>query len=468
MFLWGRSLSVRGRLALATNLPPVRTIYPSRPLDRIVPFLLADIGEGIAEVEVLEWHVQEGTPVRQFDRIAEVQSDKATVEITSRYDGIVRKVHYAKGATARVGQPLVDIEVEGDESGDTGTGEAASGNVPKEGVSTVTERQTTTKTNVISSTDPVRTSSASSDIVPSSGVKAMPGVRHLAKSRGIDIATVRGTGAQGQVTREDILKYASVGAAARVAPGPRLSSSAARADQRFELIPLSAFQKAMVKSMQASLAIPHFGYHDELLVDQILSLRSSLLAAVERDYGVRLTPMAFYLKALSLALTEHPQLNAHYEPTTGAVRRYASHNFCLAVDTEHGLSVPVLHDVQSLSIIDIAREANRLAEAARANRLPSTDLTGGTITVSNIGSVGGTTASPVILSPQVAIVALGKAQRLPRFDEQQKIVGRTIMPISWSADHRIVDGATLARFTQKWKELVETPASSLLLHLTQP
>lgn len=466
MFLWRKSLLVQGRLAVITNLPHARTIHASRPLDRIVPFLLADIGEGITEVEVLEWHVQEGTPVRQFDRIAEVQSDKATVEITSRYDGVIRKLHYAKGATARVGQPLIDIEVEGgDESGDTGTEETASGNAIKGAAPTASGRQST-ETNVPGRDHKLTISAA--DTLSSSRVKAMPGVRHLAKSRGIDIASVRGTGAQGQVTHEDVLKHSGE-LATKLAPGSKSPSAVPRQNQQqTELIPLSAFQKAMVKSMQASLTIPHFGYNDEFAVDQILSLRSSLLAAVERDYGIRLTPMAFYLKALSITLTEHPQLNAHYESESGAVRRYTSHNICLAVDTDHGLSVPVLRDVQTLSIIEVAREANRLAEAARANRLPSTDLTGGTITVSNIGSVGGTTASPVILSPQVSIVALGKAQRLPRFDEHQQIVGRTIMPISWSADHRIVDGATLARFTQRWKELVEKPASILLLHLTQP
>lgn len=451
--MFQRLASLRRRAAVTIDALTVRRrLHTSRPLERSVPFLLADIGEGITEVEVLEWHVKEGTPVRQFDRIAEVQSDKATVEITSRYDGVVRKLHYVKGATARVGQPLVDIEVEGD----AGEEETSLPRTPsKEPVRAPLPNAERPAKMVLGGGEatPLPLS-----VPPShSAVKAMPGVRHLAKSRGIDIATIRGTGTHGQVTRADVLRHGTDTEASRLD----------RPDQS-ELLPLSAFQKAMVKSMQASLTIPHFGYHDELEVDQVLELRSSLLATVERDYGVRLTPMAFYLKALSLALLSYPQLNAHYEPAAGAVRRHAAHNIGLAVDTDHGLAVPVLRNACGLSIIEIAREINRLVEAARSNRLASSDLTEGTITVSNVGSIGGTTASPVILSPQVAIVALGKAQRLPRFDAHQQVVGRTIMPISWSADHRIVDGATVARFTQRWRELVERPAAGLLLHLTQP
>jgi 2-oxoisovalerate dehydrogenase E2 component (dihydrolipoyl transacylase) len=162
-----------------------------------------------------------------------------------------------------------------------------------------------------------------------------------------------------------------------------------------------------------------------------------------------------------MALQEFPQLNAHFNAEKAQLKFFSDHNIGVAVDTGHGLAVPVLKRVQNMSVSQISAEINRLTTAARANKLPPADLTGATMTISNIGTIGGTTASPIIPHPQLAIVALGRAQRLPRFDVQGQVVPQSIMPISWSADHRVVDGATIARFSQRWKHFIENP--SLLL-----
>ena len=428
-----------------------RNFHGNRPLQKIVPFVLADIGEGITEVELLEWHIKEGATVRQFDKIAEVQSDKATVEITSRFDGKIKKLHYQKGSMARVGTPLIDIEVDGAEE--------------RHSVDTDLTGERVNNENKISERQSSSPESANAPVTPTTepaNVKAMPAVRALAKSLGIDISLIKGTGRSGQVTKENVLSYSQQ---QNITESTLMGS--VHAPGFFEKVPLHAFQRAMIKSMQIALTIPHFGYHDEMNINQLAALRSSLKEHIEREYGVRITPMAFYIKALSLALKDFPSLNAHYDDKENVIKRFPSHNISMAVDTDHGLAVPVLKGVQTHSIVELAREISRLSGAARANKLTSNDLSHGTITISNIGSVGGTTANPVIVAPQVAIVALGKAQILPRFDQNMHVAPQTILPISWSADHRVIDGATVAKLTQKWKFYLESPAS-LLLHLTKP
>jgi 2-oxoisovalerate dehydrogenase E2 component (dihydrolipoyl transacylase) len=434
-------------MILKLRLSTFRSFHSSTPLNRLVPFLLADIGEGITEVEVLQWHVKEGNTVKQFDKLAEVQSDKATVEITSRYDGIIKKIHYPKGATAKVGTPLVNIEIEGED-----TLEVTAPSIAK------VEPQSKAHN------EPTSVKSAGSleqlkhPVVNENEVKAMPGVRHYARVNGVDINRITASGKSGQIVKADIDSFLS---------GKGKATSAITDVSAYDLVPLNAFQKAMAKSMQTALTIPHFGFHDEVPLDMLSGLRRGLVSAVEERYGVRVTMMAFYIKALSLALKDYPVLNSHFDSTSNAIRHYRAHNVGVAVDTEHGLAVPVIKRVQDLSILDVARELGRLSEAARQNKLSSEELGGGTITLSNIGSIGGTTASPIIVAPQVCIAALGRTQMLPRFNERMELVPKNVMPVSWSADHRVIDGATVARFSRRWGGLLEDP-SNLLLHLTQP
>lgn len=380
--------------------------------------------------------------MRQFDKIAEVQSDKATVEITSRYDGVIKKLHYAKGTTAKVGTPLVDLEVEGNSQGPTEQSFNAPTPAPK------LERQVEA---VVNNLEELKHPNN-----PGAAIKAMPGVRHFARINGVDIGKIPATGRSGQITKEDVQKYMANGGEKRTITDWG----------EFEMVPLNAFQKAMERSMKAALMIPHFGFHDEIALDKLTDLRSGLVASVEDRHEIRMTMMAFFIKALSLTLSNYPVLNSHFDPTAHALKHFKSHNVGVAVDTDHGLAVPVIHGVQDLSIIDIARELGRLSAAARENRLTQSELAGGTITLSNIGSIGGTTASPVIVAPQVCIAALGRTRLLPRFDANMNIVPQQVLPVSWSADHRVIDGATVARFSQRWRQILENP-SSLLLHLTQ-
>ena len=217
--------------------------------------------------------------------------------------------------------------------------------------------------------------------------------------------------------------------------------------------------------MNASLSIPHFGYADEIDVTALQDLRASLKPAAEA-MGIRLSPLAIMIKAASIALTSHPVLNSSLSPDSSEIIYHNAHNIGVAMDTPRGLIVPNIKSVQSLSIFEVARELNRLQADGQAGAgLKEADLKDTTFSMSNIGAIGGTYMSPVITPPQVAIGAIGKVQTLPRFDSDGNVAAVKIMEVSWAGDHRIVDGATMARFSNEWKGMLENP--SLILASTR-
>uniref|UniRef100_A0A8V0ZWM6 Dihydrolipoamide acetyltransferase component of pyruvate dehydrogenase complex n=1 Tax=Gallus gallus TaxID=9031 RepID=A0A8V0ZWM6_CHICK len=428
---------------------------------QIVQFKLSDIGEGITEVTVKEWYIKEGDSVSQFDSICEVQSDKASVTITSRYDGIIRKLHYNLDEIAYVGKPLVDIEID-----------ASKGVAPEE--------------------DVVETPAMSHEEHTHQEIKghktlATPAVRRLAMENNIKLSEVIGTGKDNRILKEDILSFLAKQTGAILPPSPKaeiiapLSKSetvptAPKDKARKIPIPISrpvvfsgkdktepitGFHKAMVKTMSAALKIPHFGYCDEIDLTHLVQLREEL-KPLAQSRGVKLSFMPFFIKAASLGLLQYPILNASLDEGCQNVTYKASHNIGVAMDTEQGLIVPNVKNVQVSSIFEIASELNRLQALGSASQLGTNDLTGGTFTLSNIGTIGGTYAKAVILPPEVAIGALGKIQVLPRFNGKGEVFKAQIMNVSWSADHRIIDGATMARFSNLWKSYLENPALMLL------
>ncbi|XP_076028057.1 lipoamide acyltransferase component of branched-chain alpha-keto acid dehydrogenase complex, mitochondrial [Genypterus blacodes] len=432
----------------------------------VLQFKLSDIGEGITEVTVKEWYVKEGDKVSQFDSICEVQSDKASVTITSRYDGVIRKLYYDVDATALVGKPLVDIEAD-------------------------------SSTDVIQEEDVVETPAMAREEHTHQEIKghktqATPAVRRLAIENNIKLSEVVGTGRDGRILKEDILNFlakqtgailpptlmqeiqtpapAPAAAAAAVAALPQSTAAAAKPlpampkpvfTGKDVTEPMKGFHRAMVKTMTAALKIPHFGYCDEVDLSRLLVLRAELKTITE-GRGIKLSYMPFFIKAASLSLLHFPILNASVDESCQNITYKASHNVGLAMDTSQGLLVPNVKNVQMLSVFEIAQELNRLQALGAAGQLGTSELTGGTFTLSNIGSIGGTYAKPVILPPEVAIGALGKIQVLPRFDAEGSLVKAHIMNVSWSADHRIIDGATMCRFSNLWREYLENPASMVL------
>uniref|UniRef100_A0A3P8UGD8 Dihydrolipoamide acetyltransferase component of pyruvate dehydrogenase complex n=1 Tax=Cynoglossus semilaevis TaxID=244447 RepID=A0A3P8UGD8_CYNSE len=399
----------------------------------IVQFKLSDIGEGIMEVTVKEWYVKEGDRVSQFDSICEVQSDKASVTITSRYDGVIRKLYYDVDATALVGKALVDIE---------------------------------TESKIIQEEDVVETPAMAREEHTHQEIKghktqATPAVRRLAMENNIKLSEVVGTGRDGRILKEDILNFLARQTGAILPPTPVQEIQIPGPAQVSADPVFTGFHKAMVKTMTAALKIPHFGYCDEVDLTRLVALRAELKPVAEAR-GVRLSFMPFFIKAASLGLLHFPILNASVDEGVQNITYKASHNIGLAMDTSLGLLVPNVKNVQLLSVFEIAQELNRLQVLGSQGQLGTNELTGGTFTLSNIGSIGGTYAKPVILPPEVAIGALGKTLVLPRFAADGQVVPAHIMKVSWSADHRIIDGATMCRFSNMWKEYLENPAHMVL------
>ena len=289
-------------------------------------------------------------------------------------------------------------------------------------------------------------------------VLATPAVRRLLKEYKLSPSEVKGSGQDGRILKEDVLAYIS-------SPSHAPSTSQLKTSlEPEESIPLTPVQSRMFKTMTRSLSIPHFSYADEIDITDLSALRQRLNAASLPDEKLSLLP--FLVKALSLALHEFPLLNARIEmpnsekdPPRLVLRR--RHNIGIAIDSPSGLLVPVIKDVGDLSIPDIATEIRRLRSLALASRLTMEDMSGGTITVSNIGSIGGTYVSPIIASAeQIAILGLGKAKRVPEYVESEdgevRIEAREVACLSWSADHRVVDGATVARCGEKVRGYLES------------
>ncbi|XP_063621545.1 lipoamide acyltransferase component of branched-chain alpha-keto acid dehydrogenase complex, mitochondrial [Cydia splendana] len=414
-----------------------RPFHTTSILDKIVAFKLSDIGEGIREVVIKEWFVKVGDKVQQFDNICEVQSDKAAVTITSRYDGTITKLYADVDQTAYVGQPLIDIEVEEDGAEDSTPSPPEE--VKKDAAAPVT-----------SDSQRIR-------------VLTTPAVRRIAAQFKVNLSTVKATGRNGRVLKEDVLAHLGISAekSNEVPDAVQTVQTPAKAEPADRTVPITGFMKAMVKSMSESMKIPHLVLSDEYDVTKLFEARQSIKSLAERQ-GVKLSYMPIIVKAASLSLTEYPVLNSSPDAACETLTYKASHNIGLGMDTPNGLVVPVIKNVQNKSILEIARELNVLQEKGMRGQLGLNDLSGGTFTLSNVGVVGGTYASPIIFSPQVSIGALGKIQVLPRFDAEGNVVKAHILTVSWAADHRVVDGATVARFSNRIKQYLENPYTLLL------
>ena len=292
---------------------------------------------------------------------------------------------------------------------------------------------------------------------------ATPAVRGLLKELKVGISEVTGTGKDGRVMKEDVHNFAA-SRSSSTNVSLRHQPSSAEKSQTETPITLTPIQTQMFKTMTRSLQIPHFIYADELNVTALSSLRTRLNTHPATPDQPKLSYLPFIIKALSLALNDYPLLNARleapYSPTTEQKPRLilrSQHNIGIAMDTPQGLLVPNIKSVNTLSIPSIAHEIQRLQSLALASKLSPKDLTGGTITVSNIGSIGGTYVSPVLVNSEVAILGIGKKKMVPAFDEGGAVVRREVMNLSWAADPRVVDGGTVARCAEVVRGLVEGP-----------
>ncbi|KAK4128383.1 hypothetical protein N657DRAFT_638846 [Parathielavia appendiculata] len=468
-----------------------RALHAARPLLAVKPVLLADIGEGIVECEIIQWFVEPGARVEEFSPLCEVQSDKASVEITSRFAGVVKKLHYEAGEMAKVGKPFVDIDIQGD--------------VKEEDVGALApvqalEKETEPKPTQAPVRPPAEETAASQVAIltehetqstPKGRGKhatlATPAVRHLSKELSVEISEVNGTGRDGRVLKEDIYKFVerrkapSAPASATQPPAAAAFTSPERSTteaQQETPIALTRTQEMMFKTMTRSLSIPHFLYADEVDFTSLVELRGRLNRVLSKsglsDSQVgKLSYLPFIIKAVSMALYKYPILNARVDVDSANNSKptlvlRSQHNIGVAMDTPSGLLVPVIKNVGSLNILGIAAELARLQTLATAGKLSPQDMSGGTITVSNIGSIGGTYLSPVVVEREVAILGVGRMRTVPAFStvpgEEDRVVRRQVCNFSWSADHRVVDGATMARAAEVVRAIVEEP-DVMVMHL---
>ncbi len=407
-------------------------------------FKLPDIGEGVMEGEIVKWLVSEGQKVAEDQPLVEVMTDKATVAIPSPKAGRVVKRHGKEGEIAKVHHPLVTIEL------DSATAGARTGDE-------ITEANEKTEPSV------PRAAKASDN--GGGRVLATPVTRRMAREHGINLAEVSGSGPQGRVTKADVMAAIGSGSGAvatgavqptaRAVRAPAVPLDAARDDQR---IPLKGLRRRIAEKMvRSKTSAPHFTFVEEMDATELVRTRARLNAALAQSASpLKISFLPFICKGLVAAFRQFPSLNANFDEAKQELVVRGSYNFGIAVATDEGLTVPVLKEVDRLSIQQLASEIARLSAAAREKRLKLDELSGGSFTITSLGQSGGLLATPIINHPEVAILGVHRMRKQPVVRDDQ-IVIREMMYLSLSFDHRVIDGVVGADFTYALIRYLEQP-----------
>lgn len=433
---------------------------------------MPDIGEGIAEVELVAWRVQAGETVSEDQVLADVMTDKATVEIPSPVAGTVVALGGAPGALMAVGSELIRLEVAGEGNVKAGAETRVDVTATASAHRPVTrgDESAGAATPAIRRMDdplpshmpdagsarpePSESTAPAIALARAPGERpiASPAVRRRAWELGVELKFVRGSGPAGRISDEDLNAHVRAGGmpAAGVAP-------AARVRHGEELVPLIGLRRRIAQKMQeAKRRIPHFSYVEEVDVTELEALRFRLNDRYGPVRG-KLTLLPLIVRAVVLATDEFPQMNARFDDEAGMVTRYRPVHLGVATQTGAGLMVPVLRHAEAQDVWGISREVARLAEAARSGRAGREELTGSTLTVTSLGALGGLVTTPVINHPEVAIVGVNRMVERPVWRDGT-VVPRQMMNLSSSFDHRVVDGMDAARFVQAIRALLEHPA----------
>jgi pyruvate dehydrogenase E2 component (dihydrolipoamide acetyltransferase) len=408
-------------------------------------FKLPELGEGVHEGELVKWKIKVGETIKHDQSLCEIMTDKATMEIPSPFSGKVQSLHAKEGEIVKVGQMLVILE---------GGGKSASAPA---------QAAVAAPTPAPTNSQPV--AMAMSTLSPATRVLAAPVTRRAARELGIDLATVSGSGPHGRVMREDLQKSGSsqsaVGASAAGAPSfrpaPLKSPAAANSEDK---IPFRGLRKKIAEKMRLSKdKAAHFTYVEEADATEIVKLRAQA-KEIGAKSGIKVTYLPFIMKAMVAALRKHPMLNSTLDEASNEIIVKHYYNISMSIQTDDGLTAPVIKNVESKSILQLAQEIQNLVERARQKKLTLEDFQGGTITLTNAGSIGGLWTTPVINFPEVAILGFNKIFRKPVvkvIKGQEKIVIRDWTYFSISLDHRIVDGAEAAEFMKTFIQYVESP-----------
>jgi pyruvate dehydrogenase E2 component (dihydrolipoamide acetyltransferase) len=400
-------------------------------------FRLPDIGEGMVEAEIVKWFVQEGDSIQEDQPMVELMTDKANVVIPSPRQGVVLKRFGREGEVVKVGSVLVVI------------GEP--GEVPVAAATGVEAAVPASATQEVSAPTP-----GVGPVVPPGRVLATPATRRLARELGVDLRQVPPTGPHGRVTKEDVLRFAEAQRApAAPAPPPPVEAPVVPVGPE-ERIPLRGLRRVIARRMvQSKRTAPHFTYVEEVDMTELVRWREQMKPIAEAQ-GVRLTYLPFIIKAVVIGLKRFPVINASLDEEKEEIVLKKYYHIGIAVQTDQGLMVPVIHDADKRSLLDLAREVERLSKAAREGRLALHEVRGSTFTITSLGKLGGLLATPIINYPEVAILGVHKIEPRPVV-RNGEIVVRSMMNVSLSFDHRVVDGAVGAEFTQVVREHLENP-----------
>jgi pyruvate dehydrogenase E2 component (dihydrolipoamide acetyltransferase) len=392
-------------------------------------FKLPDIGEGVAEGEIIKWMVREGDKIGEDQPLVEVMTDKVNVQIPSPKSGSITKLLVKEGEVAKVGQPIVIISEEGESE-------------------RVLESAHETKREAdLKPEAPAQTFTTVSSV---DRVLATPAVRRLARESNVDLTLIKGTGPHGRIIEEDV----------RAAVSKSTTRSVHVGTGKEEIVPMKGIRKIVAEKMSRSSSIAaHVTHVDEVDMTELVLLKEAFKGSAEKR-GVRLTFLPFIIKAMVPALKEFPYSNATLDDKSGNIILKKYYNIGIATDTDQGLIVPVIKDADRKNIFELAGELEKLIEKARANQLGLDEVHGSTFTITNLGAIGGLFATPIINHPEVAILGVHKIMKRPVIRDG-KVEVREMMYLSLSFDHRVIDGAYAARFMNSIIEIVQDPKKLL-------
>jgi len=429
-------------------------------------FKLPDIGEGVTEGEMVQWLVKAGDAVNQDQPLAEVMTDKATVEIPSPTKGTVKELKVKPGDVIKVGAVMLVIET----GGATAAAPAPKAEAPK-AAAAAPAPQAAKAAAPAPAAKASNGSNGHGDVHPpvaASHVLASPGTRRLARESGVDINTLKGSGPIGRVTRDDVSKGGGAGGGLETysskAPGMSIPRNPYQGPQGAveERVPMRGIRRKIAEKMQLSKhIIPHFSLMDEANVTQLVALREGLKAKAEKS-GVKVTYLPFLMKAMIATMREFPKFNASIDDAAEEIVYKKYFNLGFAADTDNGLVVPVIKNADQKSILEISKEIVELSGKARANKLAPDDMKGGTISITNIGSIGGAFATPIINHPEVAILGMYKITDRLFLEKDGKVCSVKVRNLSSTADYRLIDGAEAARFLKAFIERLENPCVLML------
>jgi 2-oxoisovalerate dehydrogenase E2 component (dihydrolipoyl transacylase) len=410
-------------------------------------FKLPDLGEGLTDAEIVQWLVKEGDTIALNQPIVEVETEKALVEIPSPFAGTVEKIFGDVGERVNVGSTLIKVQTS-DDAPQTGRKEVLVGYGPEEAGGKRRKNRKIGRREEEPAEEPAAPQKA----------LATPPVRKLARDLGVDIDTVAGTGPDGRVTREDVTAASKTEQRAEAEVVPIATPQRLRSvpEEEEERIPVRAIRRSIAEKMvRSAFTIPHVTEWLQLDATELMRLRAELRAAPEA--GDKMSPLPIIVKGLLAAVRKYPLVNASWDDERNEIVVRRTYHVGIATDTERGLLVPVVKHADQLNVFELSAEIQRLITAARDGKIGPADLTGSTITVTNVGSFGMEAGTPIINHPESAILATGVIAKRPWVVEGE-VVARDVMTLALSFDHRILDGAEAGRFLRYLGDLIEKPA----------